>query len=112
MEVIVQNVKFALRSLTKRPAFALTVVTTLALAIGANTAIFSILHHCCPNYGRRTPKARSFSVQTGLPGWPSGKTLGVLSQLRQRQHGLDRARRDGRRFKRRIEPLPEGTVHE
>ena len=44
MQVIVQNVKFALRSLTKRPAFALTVVTTLALAIGANTAIFSILH--------------------------------------------------------------------
>jgi putative ABC transport system permease protein len=44
MEVIVQNVKFALRSLTKRPAFALIVVTTLALGIGANTAIFSILH--------------------------------------------------------------------
>src|SRR5918995_6247929 len=34
MGVIVQNVKFALRSLTKRPAFALIVVTTLALGIG------------------------------------------------------------------------------
>jgi predicted permease len=44
MGVIVQNVKFALRSLTKRPAFALIVVATLALGIGANTAIFSILH--------------------------------------------------------------------
>jgi predicted permease len=44
MEATVQNVKFALRSLTKRPAFALIVVTTLALGIGANTAIFSILN--------------------------------------------------------------------
>jgi predicted permease len=44
MGVVVQNLKFALRSLTKRPAFALIVVTTLALGIGANTAIFSILH--------------------------------------------------------------------
>ena len=44
MEAIVQNLKFAVRSLTKRPAFALIVVATLALGIGANTALFSILH--------------------------------------------------------------------
>jgi predicted permease len=44
MDAITQNLKFALRSLIKRPAFALTVVATLALGIGANTAIFSILH--------------------------------------------------------------------
>ena len=44
MEAIVQNVKFAVRSLTKRPAFALIVMATLALGIGANTALFSILH--------------------------------------------------------------------
>jgi predicted permease len=44
METLVQTFRFALRSLIKRPAFALTVVATLALGIGANTAIFSILH--------------------------------------------------------------------
>ena len=44
MEILVQHCKFALRSLIKRPAFAFTVVATLALGIGANTAIFSILH--------------------------------------------------------------------
>jgi hypothetical protein len=44
MDAITQNLKFALRSLVKAPAFSLTVVATLALGIGANTAIFSILH--------------------------------------------------------------------
>ena len=44
MDVIHQELKFAIRSLIKRPSFALMVVTTLALGIGANTAIFSLLH--------------------------------------------------------------------
>jgi predicted permease len=44
MDVIAQTLKFAVRSLMKRPSFALTVILTLALGIGANTAVFSILH--------------------------------------------------------------------
>jgi len=44
MDAIRQEFKFAIRSLIKRPSFALMVVTTLALGIGANTAIFSLLH--------------------------------------------------------------------
>ncbi len=39
-----QNLAFAVRQLSRNPGFALTVVFTLALAIGANTAIFSIVN--------------------------------------------------------------------
>jgi len=39
-----QNLKFAARQLARNPGFAATVIITLALSIGANTAIFSIVN--------------------------------------------------------------------
>ncbi|HSF16006.1 MAG TPA: ABC transporter permease [Vicinamibacteria bacterium] len=43
MASVLQELKYALRSLSQKPAFTLVVIVTLALGIGANTAIFSVI---------------------------------------------------------------------
>jgi len=43
METLVADVRYAMRLLSKAPAFALAVVIVIALGIGSNSAIFTLL---------------------------------------------------------------------
>jgi putative ABC transport system permease protein len=43
MQSLIQNLRFSLRQIRRSPGFMITAVLTLALGVGANTAIFSLL---------------------------------------------------------------------
>jgi len=44
MEILLKDVRYGVRSLVKHPAFAALMIVTLALGIGASTAIFSVVN--------------------------------------------------------------------
>jgi len=66
LENVGRDVRFALRQMRKSPGFAVTAVLTLALGIGATTAVFTLVHAILLGQLPFRDPGRVFSVENGV----------------------------------------------
>ena len=94
METLGQDVRYALRNMRKTPAFAVVAILTLALGIGASTAIFSVMHNILVEPFPYRDAQRYMSMQIhdterSEPGGRAGYTGPELLDITDQNHVFD-----------------------
>ena len=95
LEMFLRGVRFALRALVHSPGFAITAIVTLALGVGANTAVFSVMNSVLLRSLPVRDPDRVVYLRTTNPPQGTGTidsnqtfSYAVYDVLRQRDEGL------------------------
>src|SRR6266478_4966862 len=96
LETVLQDLRFALRMLRKKPGFTAVAVLTLVLGIGANSAIFQILDALTiQSLPVRNPQeiaevdiANREGVRGSVEFWGADATYPLWEEIRQRQQAF------------------------
>src|SRR6266481_2077318 len=94
METLGQDVRYALRNMRKTPGFAVVAILTLALGIGASTAIFSVMHNILVEPfpyrdARRYMSMQIHDTERSEPGGRAGYLGAELLDITEQNHVFD-----------------------
>ena len=88
LDLFLQDLKFALRSLARAKGLAITVILTLALGIGANAAIFSLVRGVLLRPLVNADEERLIYIQQSAPGISPGEVPFSVPEIQDLRAGV------------------------